>query len=117
GWSYEEVLPFFRRSEDNQRGESRYHGIGGPLAVSDARSVPTLLEAWVESAGEAGHPQNSDFNGPTQDGAGLYQMTQRDGLRCSSATAFIAPARGRENLRILTSTQALRIVWSGTTAA
>jgi len=117
GWSYEEVLPFFRRSEDNERGESRYHGIGGPLAVSDARSVPTLLEAWVESAGEAGHPQNSDFNGPTQDGAGLYQMTQRDGLRCSSATAFIAPARGRENLRILTSTQALRIVWSGTTAA
>jgi choline dehydrogenase len=117
GWSYEEVLPFFRRSEDNERGESRYHGIGGPLAVSDARSVPPLLQAWVEAARETGHPRNNDFNGPTQDGVGLYQMTQRNGMRCSSATAFIAPAHERENLRVLTSTQALRIIWSGKRAA
>src|SRR4029079_6527510 len=78
----------------------------------ESRSVPPLLQAWVEAARETGHPRNNDFNGPTQDGVGLYQMTQRNGMRCSSATAFIAPAPARENLRVLTSTQALRIIWS-----
>jgi choline dehydrogenase-like flavoprotein len=117
GWSYDEVLPYFRRSEDNERGESRYHGVGGPLAVSDGRSVPPVLERWVEAACGLGHPLNDDFNGAAQDGAGLYQMTQRSGLRCSSAQAFIAPLRGRENLRVLTSTHALRVVWSGQRAA
>jgi choline dehydrogenase-like flavoprotein len=113
GWAYANVLPVFIRSEDNERGPSEYHGIGGPLTVSDGRSVPSVLEHWVAAAQEAGHPNNEDFNGPVQDGMGLYQMTQRDGLRCSSSAAYIAPAQGRDNLEVLTSTQALRILWSG----
>lgn len=116
GWSYEEVLPLFRRSEDNQRGANPYHGVGGPLAVSDPDSVPSLLESWVAAGIEAGHPPNSDFNGPDQIGVGIYQATQRDGARASASSAFLEPARGRPNLSILTSTQAHRILWSGTQA-
>jgi choline dehydrogenase-like flavoprotein len=116
GWGYAAVLPLFVRSEDNERGASEYHGVGGPLAVSDGRSVPSVLEHWVSATHEAGHLRNEDFNGPTQDGMGLYQMTQRDGLRCSSSAAYIAPAQNRGNLDVLTSTQALRILWSGTRA-
>ncbi len=113
GWSYDEVLPIFRRSEDNERGADRYHGVGGPLAVGDSTPVPTLLEHWLAAAGEAGHPENDDFNSPGQKGVGVYQTTQREGVRCSSSTAFLAPARQRDNLTVLTSTQAHRIVWSG----
>jgi len=111
GWSYADVLPYFRRSEDNERGESPYHGSGGPLAVSNARSVHPLLEAWVEAAVEAGHPRNDDFNGERQDGVGVYQMTQRDGLRCSCAAAFVRPAGARANLSVLTGALALRIIF------
>lgn len=116
GWSYDDVLPFFRRSEDNERGESEFHGAGGPLAVSDARSVHPLLEAWVEAAQEAGYPASQDFNGAEQEGVGIYQVTQRNGLRCSSAEAFLPPALQRGNLDVLHSTMALRIIWEGTRA-
>ena len=109
GWSFAEVLPYFLRAEDNERGAGPVHGAGGPLAVSDARSVHPLLRAWVLAANEAGHPPNDDFNGDRQDGVGVYQMTQRDGLRCSAASAYLAPARDRPNLRVLTSARALRI--------
>ena len=111
GWSYEDVLPYFRRSEDNERGGDRFHGTGGPLRVSDARSVHPLIHAWVAAALEAGHPPNGDFNGAAQDGVGVYQMTQRDGLRASAATAYLRPALARPNLSVLTSTRALRITF------
>jgi choline dehydrogenase-like flavoprotein len=113
GWGYEDVLPFFLRSEDNERGRSEFHGTGGPLAVSDARSVHPLLRAWVVAAEQAGFPATDDFNGREQEGVGIYQVTQRDGLRCSSARAFLEPAHVRGNLELLHSTLALRIVWDG----
>jgi choline dehydrogenase len=113
GWGYEDVLAVFRRQEDNERGEDEFHGVGGPLRVSDARSLDPLLTAWVEAAIQAGHPATDDFNGARQDGVGVYQLTQRDGLRCSSADAFLEPAASRGNLTILPSTQALRIRWAG----
>jgi choline dehydrogenase-like flavoprotein len=115
GWGYEEVLPFFKRSEDNERGADRYHGVGGPLAVSDPPSVHPLLDAWIEAGVQAGHPHNEDFNGATQEGVGRYQLTQRDGLRCSSAVAFLDPPP--DNLTVLHSTLALGIVWDGERAA
>jgi choline dehydrogenase-like flavoprotein len=116
GWSFEEVLPLFRRSEDNSRGESGYHGVGGPLSVSDVAAVPTLLRHWVAAAQEGGHAPNDDFNGPSQDGVGMYQATQRDGVRSSSSAAFLRPHLGRPNLSVLTSTQALRVIFSGSRA-
>jgi choline dehydrogenase-like flavoprotein len=116
GWGYEDVLPWFCRSEDNERGENRYHGIGGPLTVSDGRSVHPLLEAWVAAAQEAGHPATDDFNGEQQEGVGIYQVTQRDGVRCSSAVAFLRPAEERPNLTVLSSTLVHRIVFDGTRA-
>lgn len=111
GWSYDEVLPFFKRSEDNQRGADDYHAVGGPLTVSDARSVHPLLEAWIDAGVEIGHRRNPDFNGADQEGIGLFQTTQRDGLRCSSAVAFVEPAG--DSLTVLHSTLALRIRWEG----
>jgi choline dehydrogenase len=116
GWGYEDVLPVFRRQEDNERGEDEYHGIGGPLRVSDARSVDPLLLAWIEAALEAGHAPNPDFNGAYQEGVGVYQLTQRDGLRWSSAKAFLDPAAGRSNVTVHPLTQALGIRWDGTRA-
>ncbi|MBS1887444.1 MAG: GMC family oxidoreductase N-terminal domain-containing protein [Actinobacteria bacterium] len=115
GWGYEDVLPFFKRSEDNERGADDFHGVGGPLTVSDARSVHPLLEAWVEAGVEFGYRRNPDFNGADQEGFGVFQTTQRDGRRCSSAVAFLEPAG--DNLTVLHSTLALRIRWDGTRAA
>lgn len=111
GWCYRDVLPFFRRSEDNERGESEYHGVGGPLRVSDPRSVHPLLAAFTEAAKQAGIPATPDFNGAVQDGVGIYQATQRDGLRCSSARAFIGDDPPT-NLTVIHSTLALRILLS-----
>ncbi|MBN9743152.1 choline dehydrogenase [Amycolatopsis sp. A1MSW2902] len=114
GWGYADVLPYFKKSEDNQRGADEFHGIGGPLTVSDPVFVHPLLAAWVEAAQNAGHAFNPDFNGAEQDGVGYYQVTQRDGLRCSSAVAFLAE---RPNLTVLTSTLALRLRFDGTRAS
>lgn len=113
GWGYSDVLDFFKKSEDNQRGADEFHGVGGPLTVSDPTSVHPLLDAWVEAAQQSGHRLNADFNGAEQEGVGRYQVTQRRGLRCSSAVAFLDPAAGRPNLTVLTSTLALRVVFDG----
>jgi choline dehydrogenase len=113
GWGYDDVLPVFRRQEDNERGEDGYHGVGGPLRVSNARSVDPLLLAWIEAALEAGHSPTPDFNGECQDGVGVYQLTQRDGLRWSSAKAFLEPAAERSNVTVHPLTQALGIRWDG----
>ena len=99
-------------SEDNERGADEYHGVGGPLAVSDSRSVHPVLSAWVKAAEQAGHPATPDFNGAVQEGVGVYQVTQRNGLRCSSARAFLEPVLDRPNLTLLHSTLALRIARS-----
>jgi choline dehydrogenase len=113
GWGYDDVLPYFVRSEDNERGADAYHGVGGPLGVSDGRSGLTLPDAWVEAALQAGHQHNADFNGATQEGVGRYQVTQRDGMRCSSSAGYLTPARERPNLEVLTDAYATRIVLDG----
>jgi choline dehydrogenase len=116
GWSYDEVLPYFRRSEDNERGEDPYHGVGGPLRVSDGRSMHPLTDAMIEAAKAAGHEPNPDFNGARQEGVGRFQLTQRDGLRASTADAFLRPAAGRTNLDVIPRAMALRIVFEGNRA-
>ncbi len=113
GWSYDDVLPYFKRSEDNERGEDSYHGAGGPLSVSDSRSMHPLVDTMLKAARQAGHEHNPDFNGARQEGVGRFQLTQRDGLRCSTADAFLRPAQDRPNLEVIPRAMALRIVFEG----
>jgi choline dehydrogenase len=113
GWGYEDVLPYFKRSEDNERGEDPFHGVGGPMAISESRSMHPLVDTMLEAARQAGHEHNPDFNAGRQEGVGRFQLTQRDGLRCSTADAFLVPAAGRSNLRVITRALALRIVFEG----
>jgi choline dehydrogenase-like flavoprotein len=110
GWGYDDVLPYFKRSEDNERGESHYHGAGGPLAVSENRSRNPMSTAFVEAAVEAGHGANDDFNGAEQDGFGYFQLTQKDGRRASTSTAFLHPAMNRSNLTVETNVQVHRVL-------
>jgi choline dehydrogenase len=116
GWTYEEVLPYFKRSEDNARGESEYHGAGGPLTVSESRSNNPMADAWIEAAVEAGFERNDDFNADAQDGVGRYQVTQRGGMRCSTSVAFLHPAMERPNLTVETRMHVHRVVLDGTRA-
>jgi choline dehydrogenase len=116
GWSYDEVLPYFKRSEDNERGESEFHGAGGPLAVSDSRSMSPLIETMIEASVLAGHTRNPDFNGASQEGVGRFQLTQRNGMRCSTAAAFLHPAASRPNLDLITDAMALRVLFDGSRA-
>jgi choline dehydrogenase-like flavoprotein len=109
-WSWEQVLPWFLRSEDNTRGASSLHGSGGPLGVSDLRYRNPLSEVFIDSAVGAGYARNDDFNGTSQDGFGLYQVTQRHGARCSTATAYLRPAKARPNLEVRTGALAARVV-------
>ena len=116
GWGYDDVLPYFKRSEDNERGESEYHGTGGPLSVSESRSNNLMADAFVEAALATGLETNDDFNAAAQDGFGRYQVTQRDGARCSTAVAFLHPAADRPNLTIETRTQIHRLLVDGARA-
>jgi choline dehydrogenase len=111
GWSYDEVLPYFRKSESNEWGEDQFHGKFGPLFICDGRSRHPLMDAFVRAGVEAGHELNSDFNGATQDGVGLYQCTQRNGMRCSAALAYLHPATSRSNLKVVINAVATRIVF------
>src|SRR5918992_149295 len=113
GWTWAELLPYFKRSEDNERGESELHGAGGPLPVSDGRSLNPLAQAFVDAAVACGHPANDDFNGPAQDGVGLYQLTQRGGARASAAVAYLHPVLDRPNLTVETHVHALSLVFEG----
>ena len=113
GWSYDEVLPYFKRSEDNERGEDDYHGVGGPLAVSESRSMSPLVDAQLEAAVQAGYELNPDLNGERQDGVGRFQLTQRNGMRCSAADAFLHPASDRPNLEVRDCSFVERIVFEG----
>ncbi len=111
GWHWDNVLPYFMKSEGNQRGGDAFHGADGPLTVSDLRHVNVLTQAFVEAGQQAGLPFNPDFNGPRQEGVGLYQVTQREGARCSTAVAFLDSARPRKNLTIRTHAHASRITF------
>ena len=113
GWSYRELLPYFRRSEHFGPGADDYHGRGGPLSVSTARHLNPLSHAFVRAAVEAGEPANHDFNGARQRGVGFYHLAQVGGERCSNARAFLAPARSRPNLTVLTGTTATRVLFEG----
>jgi choline dehydrogenase-like flavoprotein len=110
GWGYEDLMPYFRRAEDNSRGASAYHGVGGPLSVSDPRYKSPACEAFIQAAQEQGANANDDFNGPRQDGVGWYQVTQKNGQRCSAATAYLHPAMTRENLTVQTDALATRVI-------
>src|SRR5215813_13966499 len=116
GWGYSDVLPYFKKSEDNERGASEYHGAGGPLRVSEQRSINPLSEAFVEAAEQAGFKRNPDFNGEQQDGFGPYQVTQLQGRRHSAAAAFLRPAMSRANLTVLTGVHVSGISLEGNRA-
>jgi choline dehydrogenase len=113
GWSWAELEPYFLRAEDNERGASRWHGAGGPLSVSDPRSVNSVSHAFVDAGAQAGLARNEDFNGAAQDGVGSFQLTQRDGMRASAADAYLHPAIERANLTVMTDTQVQRVLFEG----
>jgi len=113
GWGYEDVLPYFRKSEDNERGEDLHHGVGGPLPVRESRSMNPIASAWVEAAKQAGHEENPDFNGARQEGVGRYQTTQSEGMRCSTAAAFLHPVEDRPNLTVLTDAFVTDVIIEG----
>ena len=110
GWSYADVLPYFKRSEDSSEGASPYHGVGGPMPVTQPRSPSPFSSAFVNAAAQAGHPRNDDFNGAEQEGAGLYALTQSGGRRASTATTFLKAARRRPNLTVETGAHATRVL-------
>lgn len=116
GWSYDEVLPYYKRGEDNERGESAYHGVGGPQAVSDSRSLHPLVDLMLDAAVAAGIPANPDLAGERQDGCGRFQLTQKGGFRYSTADAYLRPAQERSNLEVRDSVYVERIVFEGNRA-
>jgi choline dehydrogenase len=113
GWSYRELLPFFKRSEAYEGGASEFHGSLGELGVSDLRNDHPYCEAWLAAGAEAGHPSTDDFNGARSDGLGRYQLTLRGRWRCDAASAFLAPARVRPNLTVVTGAHVSRVVIEG----
>ncbi|MBK8286721.1 MAG: choline dehydrogenase [Ahniella sp.] len=110
GWSFDEVLPYFRKSETNERGADAYHGDSGPLNVADLRYTNKLSSVFIDAAVEAGFSRNPDFNGERLEGFGLYQVTQKGGQRCSAAAGYLRPAEGRDNLTVLTKAQVQNVV-------
>lgn len=111
GWCWNSVLPYFQRAEDQEHGADGYHGAGGPLSVSDLRHVSPLSRAFCQAGAGLQLYPNTDFNGAKQDGLGLYQVTQRDGVRCSTARAYLQPAAGRQNLTVLSKAFVHKIVF------
>ena len=117
GWSYADVLPYFRRLEHAVDGDAAYHGHGGPLWCSPIRRKHELIEAVIAAGRDLGIPRNDDFNGATQEGVGYYHLTTRNGWRCSAADAYLKPARGRTNLRVETGATALKLEFEGRRAS
>jgi choline dehydrogenase-like flavoprotein len=113
GWSYDEVLPYFRKSQNQERGGDQFHGTGGPLNVADLRTPNPMAQAFVDAAAEMQLPRNGDFNGAQQEGVGTYQVTQINGERCSAARAFLTPARTRDNLVVLTGVHVTGLILDG----
>jgi choline dehydrogenase len=112
GWSFDDVLPYFRRAEHQVRGGDGFHGSGGPLCVSDVERHP-IAEAFIDSAMALGYERNDDFNGAQQDGVGYHQTTTRNGKRCSTAVGYLNPARHRANLAVVTHAHSEKIVVEG----
>jgi len=112
GWSWQDVLPYFKKSEHNERGADDWHGTGGPLHVTDLHSPNPFGLRFVQAGAQAGHAINPDFNGATQEGVGLYQVTQKDGERCSAAKAYLSmtAALARPNVQVFTGAQVTRIL-------
>lgn len=113
GWSYAEVLPYFKKSEGNVRGANDYHGGDGPLIISDAADPHPVDDALIAAAVNAGVPANDDFNGADQEGIGYFQVTTRKGLRCSPAQAFLEPARERDNFEVVAGVEVTRLIFEG----
>lgn len=113
GWAWADVLPYFKRAEHNERGADAYHGTGGPLNVMDLRSPHRFGGIFVEAGKQAGYPENRDFNGATQEGVGIYQVTHKNGERFSAAKAYLAPNRQRPNLHVVTGAHATRVLFEG----
>src|ERR1700691_5328447 len=113
GWAFDDVLPYFRRAEDQERGADDLHGTGGPLAVSNVCEPHPLCEAFLEAAEQTGIPRNDDFNGPTQEGAGYFQLTAKNGRRWSTAAGYLKEARRRPNLAVVPNALATRVLFSG----
>lgn len=113
GWSWDDVLPLFKRAENWEGAEGEDRGTGGPLTVSKSRVARDIVDAWVDAATQAGYPRNDDYNSGNQEGVGHFQMTMRNGRRCSSAAAYVKPIRNRKNLSIFTHTQTDKIVFDG----
>lgn len=116
GWSYQDVLPYFKKSENCERGLTGYHGIGGPLNVQDLIYYNPLSQRFIEAATSLGYPANNDFSGEKQEGIGFYQVTQKNGKRCSTAVAYLKPALNRPNLTVITHALAHRVLVEGTRA-
>jgi 4-pyridoxate dehydrogenase len=116
GWSYADVLPYFKRGETWQGGENAWRGGGGPLGTQFAKTRDPLFEAWMEAGAAAGFPHNPDYNGAQQEGFGRSQYTIRDGRRSSSARAYLRPARHRRNLHVETGAHVTRVLLEGTRA-
>ena len=113
GWGFDDLLPYFKKSEHNERGGDALHGTGGPLNVMDLRSPSRFGPIFVEAAQQAGFVRNADFNGPTQEGVGMYQVTHRGGERFSAAKAYLVPHRSRPNLTVMTDAHTTRILTEG----
>ncbi len=113
GWSFRDVLPYFKRAEDQERGEDELHGVGGPLGVEDVRMHNPVCEAFVTSAVAAGIPFTRDFNGPSQEGVGYFQLTNKNGRRCSTAVGYLNPVRSRSNLKIITAAMVSTLTLDG----
>ena len=109
GWGWEDVLPLFKRAERNERGADEFHGDQGPLSVSNMRIQRPITDAWVAAAQAAGYKFNPDYNGADQEGVGFFQLTAKNGRRCSSAVAYLNPVKSRDNLTIVTHAQADKI--------
>jgi len=113
GWRYDDLLPYFRKCENQSRGADAWHGVGGPLEVGDLPDKHELCDAFIDAAIANGIPRNDDFNGAAQEGAGYYQATTCKGRRCSTATGYLRPAEKRPNLRIEVNAHATKVVFSG----
>jgi len=110
GWSFDEVLPYFKSTQHQERGENEFHGINGPLNVADSRSKPSAHDNFISAAQQAGFTLNNDFNGENQEGVGYYQVTQKNGRRCSAAKAFLTPNLNRANLTVITDAHVQKIL-------
>jgi len=110
GWAWDDVLPYFKRAEHNERGADALHGTGGPLNVMDLRSPNRFGALFVQAGAQAGFPVNPDFNGVEQEGVGLYQVTHKNGERCSTAKAYLSPHLSRPNLQVFTQAQVTRVL-------